>query len=91
MRFSIRDLLWLTALVAVAFAWGLDRQISLSKMRRPPPVYDIHVDEKSFGELKQGYGMYLSRSDDGYIVTTAKLPANHPGGQIDPPSTLNRP
>ena len=32
-RFSIRDLLWLTALVAVLVAWWLDHQWMLSRDR----------------------------------------------------------
>jgi len=48
MRFTIRDVLWLTALAAVLVAWWLDRA-QLSKLNHEP---SIRESERNFDLLR---------------------------------------
>ena len=44
MRFSIRDVLWLTAVVALAVAWWLERGKLELRLRSPREVWEQRAD-----------------------------------------------
>ena len=65
MRFSIRDLLWLTLVIAMAFGWWIDRQRLLA---------DSQVVIDRANELAMTYNLSVQAlektlADDGYTVT----------------------
>ena len=43
-RFTIRDVLWLTVVVALGVGWWSDRAIALTKLKQPPYIRHVHVD-----------------------------------------------
>jgi hypothetical protein len=55
LRFTIRDLFWLTALVAMALAWWVDHR-ELSR----PPAYTVRVTDVDFiiQDTKTGSALY---------------------------------
>ena len=49
MKFSIRDLLLVTLIVAILTAWGIDhwRQAKEIKLLNRPPLIEVLLDEKT--------------------------------------------
>jgi len=42
MKFSIRDLLWLTVVVALAVAWGLDHRRQAAEIKQFNSIEDVN-------------------------------------------------
>lgn len=69
-RFTIRDLLWLTVVVALVVGWGLDRGKLLSRLNRPGKM-DVHVGELARG-LNAGETLEVQYSADGSYSVSVK-------------------
>jgi len=76
-RFSIRDLLWLTVVAAVAVSWFLDR----SSLKRPLVDGDIvAIAGESMSALNRGETLVITRSESG-VITMKVLPKPSASGQ----------
>jgi hypothetical protein len=74
MRFSIRDLMWATALVAVALSWRLDNQT------KHAAVQQAHRLHSSLGLAKKWHEL----AENGYYHRTGAIPASAmPGSSPD--------
>jgi hypothetical protein len=64
MRFSIRDILWLTILVAVAVAWWLDHRASSRNQQQLPRelfLERLYVAEKMLADIDEKTGLLTSQ------------------------------
>ena len=77
LRFTIRDVLWLTVVVAVALGLGLgwwrDRRDLLSQINRPH-IMDVHVDG-NVERLKPGETLEVKNGADGTLSVGVIRPA----------------
>jgi hypothetical protein len=74
MRFSIRDILWLTLAVALAVGWWLDHRNQQSTIRRQHDI--ISRGEATYDQLNQ-FAQALAktiRSDDVHIEISPENP-----------------
>ena len=62
-RFTIRDVLWLTVVVALGVTWGIDRQRQAAKHER-----EMQQSKQQLVELLQSNKRYFVHSQTGRII-----------------------
>jgi hypothetical protein len=70
-RFTIRDVLWLTVVVALGVGWKWDRVIAQSKIKPPPPTPSVYIEGMS-ERLGLGETLYVTRDKDGRLAIFKK-------------------
>src|SRR5688572_29529113 len=88
MRFTIRDLLWLMAVVALGAGWiAREARLSIYSGTLESHIVDLELinGQCKAAVEKAGYAVYVS-SDGPFLVDTKKWPATD-----NRPAPLNRP
>ena len=78
-RFTTRDVIWLTVVVAILLAWSNDRGDLKRELKRPHPPMLVDVSEKVKMGLKPGETLEVTHLEDGGLtirtVSRPKVPA----------------